>query len=113
MRAEDIAAFNEAVAASPALQAKIRDIQTKAARNTAEKISALAGTAGLPFSADELLAEESPSTGELSDESLEAVAGGMSTPNAVGLSILTLGIGCAAAAIHSKVDASNPLACIK
>lgn len=96
MSTENITKFSEAVAANPELQEKVQSLQAAAARETAEKIAALSVEAGTPFSADEFLASAQSVQGELSEEQLEAVAGGAWRPSAgnIAASIFTLGLLC-------------------
>ncbi len=97
MSTENITKFSEAVAASPELQAKVQSIQVAAARDTAEKMAALSTEAGAPLTAEDFITSAQAAREDLSDEQLEAVAGGTWRPSAgnITASIFTLGLLCA------------------
>lgn len=69
--------FTEAVAANPALEAKVLAVQEETLTGLADKLAALSVEAGTPFTAAEYreyVAKQEE--GELSEEALDAVAGG-------------------------------------
>lgn len=103
MSTENITKFGEAVATSPELQAKVQSIHAAAAREVAEKIAALSAETDVPFTADDFFASTQSAQEELSEEQLDAVAGGAWEPNAGNIcaSIFTLGLFCAVPAIIS------------
>lgn len=75
MSTANIAAFQDKVATSADLQARLAEIQSQAARSTAEAIACLATEIGTPFTAEDLLAT-APTTAEIPDQDLADVAGG-------------------------------------
>ena len=111
MPTENITKFSQAVAASPELQAQVQAIHAAAARDTAEKIAALSAESGAPVTAEEFLASAHSAQGELSDEQLEAVAGGswwVVGPNNIMMSAIYGIIGCgimAATSVKLRDDA--------
>ena len=96
MNTENIQRFATLAATNPEIADRLRVIHNEAARETAEKIAALSIEAGAPFTADEFLSNASPGAGELSEEQLETVAGGMWAPNDANVltSLMLLGVGC-------------------
>lgn len=113
MSTENLSKFNEAVAASPELQAKLQSIHADAARSAAEKIAALSEAAGTPFTTEEFLASANSAENELSEEQLEAVAGGVWQPTAGNIcaSIFTAGLLCAGWAANSARGKGSADAC--
>ncbi len=79
MSTENIAKFAEAVAADPALSAKVQALYAEASRASAEQLANLSITVGTPFTAEEYLANAS---GELSESDLSDVSGGIRGPEA-------------------------------
>ncbi len=114
MNTENLTKFAEAAAADPALKTKIQSIHAQAAREIAEKLAALSAESGTAFTAEEFLAAGRGQAADLSEEELEAVAGGQWRPSANNIitSILTVGIGCAVDAALSAgkgdVDGCQP-----
>lgn len=78
MSTENISKFAEATAADPSLRAKVEALYAEASRASAEQLAALSIELGIPFTAEEYLANAS---GELSESDLSHVAGGI-RPNA-------------------------------
>ncbi len=72
MSAENLSKFRSAVAENPALAEKVHAIWKEPMPVAAEKLVALSAEVGLPVTVEELLAAP-----ELSDEQLDAVAGGV------------------------------------
>lgn len=97
MSTENITKFSEALAADPALASKVQAIHVAAARRIRENLAALSVEAGTPFTAEEVLADATARTSELSDEQLETVAGGTwkANPGNIAASVFSLGLFCA------------------
>jgi len=112
MSTENITKFSAAVSSSPEFQAKVRDLQTNTINKTAQNLAALSVETGFPFTAEEFLSSATSGAGEITDEQLNAVAGGMSPKGAITLSVFTLGFGCAVAAIASQVEFGKASSCI-
>lgn len=74
MSSENISKFAEAVAANPSLRAKVETLYIETSRASAEQLAALSVELGIPFTAEEYLAN---TTGELSESDLSNVAGGI------------------------------------
>ncbi len=95
--------------------AAIKSIKPENQNEVAEKIIQTAKTAGFDFSAEELfearaeLVDAANSNPELSDKDLSAVSGGIteSKAKAVGVSIGTVGIGCAVISIMGEATVSQ------
>jgi predicted ribosomally synthesized peptide with nif11-like leader len=105
MSAENYSKFVEAVAGDPELAAKVQAIHAATAREVAERLAALSAEAGTPISADEFLATASSQAEELSDDQLEAVAGGVWKANAGNIftSVFSFGVMCAIVATTSAI----------
>ena len=107
----------EKVAADSELQAKFAEITKNAEaageEATKEKLTAFAKEAGYDVTIEELQAFFKELTeskeGELSDSELDHVAGGktLSGKLNVGMSVLSLGIGCALLSLMSITDSMN------
>jgi predicted ribosomally synthesized peptide with nif11-like leader len=113
MSTENLTRFNNAVAADPALQAKVQSLNSEASRELAQRLAALSTEAGAPFTAEEFLDQATSQVSALTDEQLDAVAGGVNSAElgSIALSVFTLGIACAAFAIESQVRVGRPVAC--
>ena len=90
MSIESITQFNQAVAASPELRAKLESIAANSAEEISSEIAALATAAGYPISPGEVLAAAAPQE-ELSEEQLDQVAGGIGGLATVFLSAVSPG----------------------
>ncbi len=114
MSTENLNKFQALVANDPGLQSRVVSAHQAAARESAEKIAALAAETGAPFTPDEFLAQANSRLQELSDEQLDAVAGGrgVSTEFKVFMSIISVGIACAVIAIDSQASRGDAARCI-
>ncbi len=90
-------------------KSEIKDVNQESEEAVGGKIVGIAKEAGFEFSMDDLLSarkdllDQVNENTELDDSSLKAVAGGMTKGESTGLSIFTIGIGCAVASIVGEV----------
>lgn len=103
MSTDNLTAFTEAVAADPALAGRVQTIHADASRMIAESLAALSERTGTPFTAEAYCQHLSAQAAELSDEQLDAVAGGAWDASAGNIcaSIFTLGAVCGVMAFFS------------
>jgi predicted ribosomally synthesized peptide with nif11-like leader len=103
MSQENVKAFYEVVKKDQGLQGKITQMAQTNPKEVEAMVIKLAGEKGYQFTADEVktfakeLAATMPKNGELSDNELEAVAGGKGSSRKggeAGASIITLGMAC-------------------
>ena len=79
MSTDNIAKFRELLASDPALRERARVIEAEVLQQTAHQLAALAHEVGVPVDAAAFLATPlPPSSLELSEETLDSVAGGFS-----------------------------------